>query len=121
MTTIEKDQTLPALQVKPDWMNAPLISIFEQVEHPNYYFSGGFDVVGRDEFWIDDNSSLGALFSAVYEINEHIREEAIHDATLKAAIDRDANRMQDQFKVKWIARIVADQCLGIKPIFGKGE
>jgi len=76
---------------------------------------GFINTIDRDEFW-GELSLDEAMGQARTEIDEHLKEEAI----LRAKVDKNAGRMQADFQAKWMARIVADQCLGIKPIFGKG-
>ena len=80
--------------------------------------SSGYKTVDFDEYW-DEVTFDEAMHEARTEISEHQVEIATEDAMFKIELEG-TDLMQYNYMARKIARLVAEQCLGIKPIFGKG-
>lgn len=78
----------------------------------------GYEIVSYDEYW-DELTFDEAMREAKAEIGEHQVDEATKDARFRIELEG-TNLMQFNYMANTISRLVAEQCLGIKPIFGKG-
>ncbi len=88
----------------------------------DYYRNHGpvYTIIDNDEFWLlgEKLTFEEAMTNAREDIQQHIADQAIEEASLKIRLE--PKDMMASYRDQRIGSMVAEQCLGIKPIFGKG-